>query len=324
MFGDGSERWAVWRVRAIFAAVLLVFSEWVVWQQPLAFGAATWLAWAALYLAFAALSLDLLVRFRANEPLSLLLLAGVYGLLNATLISHITTRDLPVSLIVRPLAAQPLAFLAALATLRLLLGNRHARWRSLATAALGGLGWGVWVRWLPHVSDDPLPTTNALTAMVALGGAAALLGALSQCASPKWPRRREAWLLGELEWWAVGAALTVALGAGMRQGALESEGLSVAIGLTAFLLLVLALTPLLRTERTLLDALTPPHRPALGRWAAVALVFLALGWVGLHVESARSSDVLFGLLMAFGALWPPTVSMAVGMQAITMLSRQEE
>ena len=225
---ERSERWAVWRVRIIFAAILAVFSEWVVWQQPLHFSAAQWLGWAVLYVALSALTLDLLVRFRANEPLSLLLLAGVYGLLDATLISHITTRDLPVSLIVRPLAAQPLAFLGALGVLRLLLGEQRVRWGGVFIAALGGLAWGIWVRWLPHVSDDPLPAADAPTATVALGMATLALVVLSRIASPRAPRRRSDWLLGELEWWAVGAVLVVALGAGMRQGALSGEGLSVA------------------------------------------------------------------------------------------------
>ncbi len=316
-----SERWAAWRARIVFAAALLTFSEWVVWQQPLHFSATQWAAWAVLYLAFAALSLDLLVRFRVNEPLSLLLLGGVYGLLNATLISHITTRDLPVSLIVRPLAAQPLAFLGALATWRFLLGNGRIHGRGALTAALGGLAWGVWVRWLPQVSDDPLPATDAPTAILALGGAAAVLWAMSWVASPHAPRQNDDWLLGELEWWAVGAVLVIALGAGIRQGAFNSEGLSIAAGLAAFLLLVLALTPLLRTERTLLDILTPPNRPTrYTHWAALVAIFLALGWAGFYWHGTHQSDWLFGLLTAFGTLWPPMVSMAVGMQAITTLS----
>ena len=321
---ERSERWAVWRVRVMFAATLLVFSEWVVWQQPLAFSAAQWLGWAVLYLALAALSLDLLVRFRANEPLSLLLLAGVYGLLDATLISHITTRDLPVSLIVRPLAAQPLAFLGALAVLRWLLGGGRMRWGGVLIAALSGAAWGVWVRWLPRVSDIPLPATDAPTAALGLGIAAAFLWALSRTMTLSVPRQRHAWLLGELEWWAVGAVLVVALGAGMRQGALSGEGLSVAVGLAAFLLLVLALTPLLRAEHTPLDALTPPRGLlGAGAWTLVASVFLAFGWVGFHQVGAHQSNWLFGALTAFGALWPPTVSMAVGMQAIAVLSRRE-
>ncbi len=318
-----SERWSVWRVRVVFAAVLLVFSEWIVWQRPLHFSAGQWLGWAVLYLALAALTLDLLVRFRANEPLSLLLLAGLYGLLNGTLISHITTRDLPVSLIVRPLAVQPLAFLGALAALRILLGGQRVRWGAALIAAVGGLAWGVWVRWLPHVSYDPLPHTNALTAVLALGIAAWALWLVAWGASPRAPRQRADWLLGEIEWWAVGGVLVVALGAGIRQGALTGEGLSIALGLAAFWLLVLALTPLLRAEHTYLVTLTPPRRPQMVGWVLLAGIFLALGWVGYHTEGTRPSDWLFGLLTAFGAFWPPVVSMAVGMQALTVLAQRE-
>ncbi|MEL7674765.1 MAG: hypothetical protein AAGU78_13570, partial [Chloroflexota bacterium] len=105
---------AAWGARLSFAALLLVASELIVWQRPAEYGPLDWLALIAVYLALAAIALDLVARLRAADAPSLLLVAGVYGLANGTLIGHVATRDLPVSLIVRPLGAQPLAFLAAL------------------------------------------------------------------------------------------------------------------------------------------------------------------------------------------------------------------
>ena len=109
------ERWTGWGTRLSFAALLLVFSEWVVWQTPTTFSALDWGGIAAVYIALAAISLDLIERFQVNEVFSLLILAGLYGVVNGTLISHVTANDLPFSLVIRPLAAQPLAWIGALA-----------------------------------------------------------------------------------------------------------------------------------------------------------------------------------------------------------------
>ena len=90
------ERWTGWGTRLSFAALLLVFSEWIVWQTPTDYNVLEWAGIAAIYLALAAITLDLIERFQVNEMFSLLVLAGLYGLVDATLISHITTRDLPI------------------------------------------------------------------------------------------------------------------------------------------------------------------------------------------------------------------------------------
>ena len=38
------ERWTGWGVRLSFAVLLLVFSEWVVWQRPTAYAVQEWIA----------------------------------------------------------------------------------------------------------------------------------------------------------------------------------------------------------------------------------------------------------------------------------------
>jgi hypothetical protein len=60
------ERWTGWGTRLSFGALLLVFSEWIVWQTPTEFTALEWAGLVALYLAFAALSLDLIERFTST------------------------------------------------------------------------------------------------------------------------------------------------------------------------------------------------------------------------------------------------------------------
>ncbi|MEP0763817.1 MAG: hypothetical protein HRF48_13880, partial [Chloroflexota bacterium] len=189
------ERGTAWGARAGFAALLLVCSEWIVWQTPTRFGPLDWLGLAALYLALAAASLDLIARCGVREPLGLLLVAGLYGLLNATLISGVTARDLPLSLLGRPLGAQPLAFLVAFGAFRVLSSGRATGPLDFLIALGGGLAWGVWVRWFPLVADEPVPAARSGEALAALAILLVACGALRAVLPPGSPRRVQEWRL---------------------------------------------------------------------------------------------------------------------------------
>ncbi len=319
---------AAWGARLSFAALLLVASELIVWQAPLQYDLMDWLALIAMYLALAAIALDLVARLRAADAPSLLLVAGVYGLANGTLIGHVATRDLPVSLIVRPLGAQPLAFLAALGGFWLLLSGRGGpRPPRLLAAAIGGLAWGVWVRWAPGASDGVIPPVSAVTALVAaaLGLAACLLIAFL---APRVPvKRREGWLLGPVEWIVSGAVLLAALIWGVARGDIGGIGASVVVTLIAYMLGALIATRGLRADRCALDAVTPPRAPHVAGWVAVSALFLIAGGVGYALpgsgDRSAQGDLLIGLLTAFGILWLPVVSALVGMRAFVQLAREQ-
>ena len=102
-----------WGARLSFGALLLVCSEWIVWQTPLDFTLAEWLGIAAITLALAALTLDLIARCHVNDLTGLLFVAGLHGLVHATLIS-----------LTRAIAVEPIA----------------ARW-TLRTSGLGAFIW---------------------------------------------------------------------------------------------------------------------------------------------------------------------------------------
>ena len=72
------DRLSGWGARLSFGALLLVFSEWIVWQTPTTYDGLEWLALAAVYLALSGIMLDLIARLNANDVFSLLLLAGLY------------------------------------------------------------------------------------------------------------------------------------------------------------------------------------------------------------------------------------------------------
>lgn len=320
------ERLSGWGARLSFGAVLLVASEWIVWQTPTRFSALEWIGLAVLYLALAAIMLDLVTRLNVSEVFSLFLLAGIYGLVDATLISHVTARDLPISLIVRPLSMQPLAFMVALAAFRILASGRATGPLDFLAALGIGLVWGVWVRWFPEVSDEPIPAVKIGTALAALAVGLVACGALRYIVPPADIYRREAWLLTRVEWLLSGGITLAALVLGLAQKDITRPGLGIVVALGSFMAAVLYATVPLRRGASFLAAITPPRRPNPAAWLVVIVPFLVAGWVGYSLPGSGShstqSDLLFGALTGFGIVWPPAVSTMVGVRAFVQLARE--
>ncbi len=323
------EQWAAWGARLSFAGVLLVLGEFGVWESPGTYGATRWLAVAAIYLAMAAASLDLIARFHVREILSLLLVAGMVGLTNSLLISHSATRDLPLSLIARPLGAHPLIFLLALAVFRLMASGRASGPLDMLIALGLGLAWGVWMRWLPQATDDPIPVVakeDAITALAIGLVGCALIVFIVAVALNRAGIAHISWRLSTWEWGAVGGVLLIALGAGIADEQITAPGWGIVVVLLVYSVMLLAVTQHLRGADSLLDEVTPPRVPNLPAWLVLVIPALIAGWIGWHLpgsgESSLQSDILFGALMGFGLVWLPGVSAVLGMRAFVRLSRQ--
>jgi len=310
----------------VFAALLLVFSEIIVWQTPTAYDPLDWLALALIYPALAAITLDLVARLNVRDIFSVLLLAGIYGLLDATLISHITTSDLPLSLLVRPLGAQPLAFVGALAAFLLLASGRPTGLRAFVIALGVGLAWGVWVRWFPVVSDVSIPEVAIGTALAVLGIGLAAGGLIALALLPGAVDHGAAWRLNTVEWVLAGGVLLAALIVGAQQGHISPPGIVIVAALISFMGGVLYITRLLRPEGSLLEPVTPPRRPNIAGWLVPLVPLLLAGWAGYSLpgsgDSSTQSDVLIGVLTGFALIWLPAVSIVTGMRAFVLLARQ--
>lgn len=315
-----------WGARLSFAAVLLVCSEWIIWQRPTTYSPLEWLGIGIVYVALAAATLDLIARLCVRDLARLLLLAGLYGLANGTLIAHITARDLPVSLLGRPLGAQPLAFVLALALFQVLSSGRATGPLDFIAALATGALWGIWVRWFPVVSDERVPAASSDEAIIAL--AALLLGcaALHYALSAASPDHHRTWLLRRGEALLVSAVLGATLLFGLAQGALQEADVAILAGLGGFLAIVLLLSAPIDERPSLLRHMMPSRRPNLAGWLLVVVPFLIAGWAGYHLPgegtSSPQSNLLFGGLTLFGLLWPPVTAGLIGVRVLARLTRE--
>ena len=321
------ERLPGWSTRLGLAALLLVFSEWVVWQTPLAYNVLEWGGLVVLYVALAAVALDIIARYRVHDLLSLLLVAGMYGLVNGTLISRITTRDLPLSLLIRPLGAQPLAFMAAFAAFLVLISGRNTGPLGSALAAGVGLVWGIWVRWFPSVSDETIPSVAVDDALGALGVGLMACMVLRYVLPLPEVIRPAGWRLTPYGWAAAGGVLVAGLVLGSAQGDITRQDIGVAGMLLVILGAMLHVTQPLRAERSYLHALTLPQRPNPLAWVVLVVPCLVMGWVGYQLpgsgDEALQSDILFWALTVFGVVWLPLASVMIGVRAFVQLAREQ-
>lgn len=320
------DRLSGWGGRLSFGALLLLFSEWIVWQTPTSYNLLEWIALAGIYLAMAAVMLDLIVRLKISEIGNLLLLGGFYGLVNGTIISHVATSDLPLSLIVRPLSAQPLAFIGALAAFQLLTSERATGPLHFIITFIVGLVWGVWVRWFPIISDAPIPAVEIETAVAALAIGLVAVLVIRLVLPPENINRREDWLLNPVEGLLAGGILLVTLVVGYTQRHISGVGLGIVLALLAFMMVTLYITLPARRKESLLAAITPPRKPNPAAWVILIIPFLVAGWIGYNLpgsgDSAPQSDLLFGALMGFGIVWLPAVSSVMGVRAFMQLARE--
>ncbi len=323
-----SKRLPVWGLRLLLGAALLVFSEVVWWSNnPTGYQWWEWPALAALYLALASLMLDLVVRFRVGDILGLLVVAGIYGLLNGSLISHSAFTALPLSLVSRPLGLHTLGggLLALLLLGWLLDGRGLVWWRVIALAGVGLLA-GIWVRWFPLLETNRFPLPPLETALALVGGGLLVLGMLLLVVRRVSVRQEGVFLLCWWEWALVLIVLAAAfLVAASRQiiGGLDGAVMGLLLGY----LIVLLFFQRGRYRVSLLDRLMPlrPAGPATGVvYAAALLLPMILGY-GVPGDSPDGLPLqaLTAALVAFGVAWLPGVSLAVGLRAYIRLMREE-
>jgi len=306
-----------WAARLHFSLLLLVFGELVAWQDATRYSALDWAAVALIYVALGAILLDLIHRFHAHELKSLLLVGGIFGLVQGTLISlaAVGREDWLVNLLLRALGAEVLMFL--LAYTLFWRGGKSLGYGGWLGALVLGLGWGVWTRWFPQLEsvnvatpswDESLPY---VVIMLALG----VLFPLFLRPAHEIEAR-----LTPYEGAAAGGVLVVALILRGNGGYLPTFNLGVVALLLLMCGVLLAFSRILRQAQPF-----TPHPPLLA-WLLLLVPFALAAWVAYNLSDTASEPwgaaLVFRGLLLFGGGWLPLVSTWIGMAIFVRLTRE--
>lgn len=143
---------AAWRLRLLFATLLLFGSEILLWNNPVERPLLDWVAVILGYIALSATLLDFITRYKVRDLMGVMTLAGLYGLLNALILNPQTTLfDLPRTLITRVTGAHTLLGLEMLLLLLVWIipTRQQHKLMTLLGAGIVGLAWGTWARYAP-------------------------------------------------------------------------------------------------------------------------------------------------------------------------------
>jgi len=302
-----------WRTRGLLAVMLAFGSEIILWTNPAGRTPLEWLMLAAGYLALSTVLLDLVVRYRIRDLFSLMALAGIYGLVAGLVLNPQTALvDVPRTLITRVMGAHTLMGLTMLA-LFLRLGN--LRRAALIVVGLAGLGWGVWVRWLPTLVDSIAPETSLVTMLIFGAVGLFLIIALSYRLSAEFSPTH--FQLSPRGWGVIALILGAILLIRLNAGWVDTLSLVIILMLIAFCAMLLWFQ---KREKgaTLLDQWTSEIS------LIPALLFLGAGAAGYLLPFNADGEqlvLIVGLFTAFGLVWLPTVSLVMGVRAYRKLTR---
>lgn len=309
-----------WTPRLAFALLLLGFAEFVVWQQAATYSILDWLAVLVIYAALSATLLDALARWYIDPWYTVLLVGGIFGLAQSSLITLSVHHNLPVSVLFYATGLGTLMFLLAFQSFRFLYcGAYSLRWL-YGLAPIVGFFSGIWLRWVPEIGTvevDVPPLGDTLPYIVAT----LLLPALIIFYLPL-PRsiEREDWLLQPMEWGAVGVVLAIALVLRLAYFTVVS---AIILGVIFPILLLL----LWFAHRTLPSKpfVLPiaPTQERIIRWVVMFIPFSVAAWVAYQVPGDFQAVLLLGAVVTFGVLWPPLVSIVISFKAFIEMGREE-
>lgn len=300
------ERLPIWSLRLVLGAVLLVFSELIMWQNPTARLPIEWLALLILYVALAAILLDVTVRFQAHDPAALLLVSGLYGLANAVFINHNGLSNLPITLLVQAMGLQTGAALYGLLFFISVMRGKQPHILQILAAGAVGILWGVWIHWYPIqllVNWGPVAQeTGQFYLLIGLG----LVGLIFVLV-PRFRTFREPQLA--LLWWEmiiVGVPLFTALLIGTIQNTVPFGALIIIVAVGGVVVYALnyqrhGYDPSIMAEITFAS-------PNLITYLVLSVIFLAAGTLAYTLVIDGDSVIgviMYYLVLGFGTLWLP-------------------
>ncbi len=311
------ERLPVWGLRLIFGMILMTFSELVMWQNPVAHTLIDWPVLLVLYVALAAIMMDLVVRFQARQLTELLLISGIYGMASAAIISHSAFDNYPFGLIIRALGLQTGAGFYGLMLFVTIMRGRPIDWRYIGAAIGIGLLWGIWLHWYPIQQRINWGLVPIATAQLYILPALVLIGLLFFFVAPRFRFLLERQM--QLLWWeviVVGLPLFIALLVGMLQTNAAQESLIPVIPMVILIVIGGCITWALFYQRHGYEPSILAQMiyvaPNTVSFIILAITFLFAGTLVYGLIDGPDSPIgvaVYLLVFVFGTGWLPLTSL---------------
>ncbi len=312
------ERLPIWGLRLILGVILMTLAELVMWPNPPAHALFDWPVLLVLYVALAAILMDLTVRFQAHGIATLLLVSGLCGLVSGAIINRSTFSALPYSLIAQGLGLQTGAMLFGLLLYVSILRGKSANGLQVVAAAALGLLWGIWVHWAPLRSTARWGLVPIETAQLYMLPALLLIGVLVAVAAPRFRFFREKQM--ELAWWeaiVAGVPLFITLIVGMLQSLIPFLWMIAVIAIGGFIVWTLFQSRGGYEPSILAEALFAA--PNAITYIVLAVAFLMAGTIAYNFVTDADSPVgivVYLIVLACGFAWLPGASLLLLLQVL--------
>jgi hypothetical protein len=312
------ERLPIWGLRLILGVILTTLSELVMWPNPPAHALFDWPVLLVLYVALAAILMDLTVRFQARGIATILLVSGLCGLVSGAIINRSTFSALPYSLIAQGLGMQTGAMLFGLLLYVSIMRGKQVNALQVAAAAALGVLWGIWVHWSPLRSSAKWGLVPIETAQLYMLPALLLIGALVAVAAPRFRFFREKQM--ELAWWetiVAGAPLFIVLIVGMLQSIIPFLWMIAVIAIGGFIVWTLFQSRGGYEPSILAEALFAA--PNTITYIVLAITFLMAGTIAYNFVTDADSPVgivVYLIILACGFAWLPGASILLLLQVL--------
>jgi hypothetical protein len=311
------ERLPIWGLRLILGVILMTLSELVMWPNPPARALIDWPFVLVLYVALAAILMDLTVRFQAHGIATILLVSGLCGLVSGAIISRSTFSALPYSLIAQGLGLQTGAMLFGLLLYVSIMRGKQVNALQVAAAAVIGVLWGIWVHWSP-LRSGRWGLVPIETAQLYMLPALLLIGVLVAVVAPRFRFFREQQM--ELTWWeaiVAGAPLFITLIVGTFQDVIPFLWMIAVIAIGGFIVWTLFQSRGGYEPSILAEALFAA--PNTITYIVLAITFLMAGTVAYSFVTDADSPigiVVYLITLACGFTWLPGASVLLLLQVL--------
>ena len=316
-----------WASRLIVAAHVFVFVELVGWHHTSTYTPLDWGLVLLLDVIFSMVVFDLIMRWHAIPfQYTVLLGGGVFGMLHGSLITLGVQSNLPLSLTLFGTGMPTLMFVVGFYSFIFLWTSKIPLNWIFAPAVVLGLLSGLWLRSLASIREavstpiigDFLPyLAIALTLLIA---PLYMLSLTDNIQEDDWqltpiPKTLLLMMIGVVAFFRMDSGLIA-----IFDGSIILIVLFILLALLWFNHSVSA-----GQQRFQIVIESEPNRVM--RWMMAVMVFIFTIWLAYEVlgtvDHGIQADLLLGMVIMFGVLWPPALSFLISMQAFIDFGRQE-